>query len=58
MTKMQLKAIFMYGWYAYASALLKQEIYTTVSTQAMDAVFEDLVQRDYISALITEQDPE
>ena len=58
MTKMQLKAMFLYGWNAYEYALVKQDIITAVSTLERDEVFEELIQRDYIAALITEPDSE
>jgi len=55
---MQLKAMFLYGWNAYEYALVKQDIITAVSTLERDEVFEELIQRDYIAALITEPDSE
>jgi hypothetical protein len=58
MTKMQLKAMFMYGWNAYGYALTEQEIYTSISPEKLEEAFDELIQRDYIAELMTENEPD
>ncbi|MEO6730763.1 MAG: hypothetical protein ABIN01_06065 [Ferruginibacter sp.] len=56
MTKMQLKAMYMYGWNAHESACIDAGNMAIVSSKIMDKEFEELILRPYIAELITEED--